>query len=83
MQRTARRKIPAKPDLLLDVGIEEPTNGVKRIVWGKKQADAAVFIPLAANLWTGGRSHPTGREAIQAGTIDMDALRRAAALLSP
>jgi hypothetical protein len=69
------RKAPAKPDLLLDAGIEEQTNGVKRIVWGKKQAEAAVFIPLAASLWTGGRSHPTGRESFAAGPADIEGLR--------
>ena len=77
-------KAPKKPDLLLDAGIEEPTNGVKRIVWGKKQADgAALFIPLPVDLWIKGRSHPAGSDAIQAGPVDSGSLRRAAALLSP
>ena len=62
---------PKKPDLLLDVGIEEPTNGVRRIVWGKKMAPDALFIPLPVELWIRGRSHPTGREAVQAGTVDV------------
>jgi hypothetical protein len=65
------KKPPAKPDLLLDVGIEEPTNGVKRIVWGKKQPADALFIPLPVAMWARGRSHPTGREAIQTGTVDV------------
>ncbi len=81
---TSAKKPPAKPDLLLDAGIEEPSNGIKRVVWGKKAAEgAAAFIPLPVNLWIGGRFHPTGREAIQTGTVDMDGTRRAAALLYP
>jgi formate dehydrogenase major subunit len=67
----SRKHPPKKPDLLLDVGIEEPTNGVKRIVWGKQPAADALFIPLPVDLWIRGRSHPTGREAIQAGMVDV------------
>ncbi len=72
----AAKKPPAKPDLLLDAGIEEPTNGVTRVVWGKKPAEgAAAFIPLPADLWTGGRSHPTGRDPFAAGPADTETLR--------
>ena len=69
------KRPPKKPDLLLDVGIEEPTNGVKRIVWGKKATADALFIPLPHELWIRGRSHPTGRESFLAGAVDADGLR--------
>jgi hypothetical protein len=76
-----RARAPKKPDLLLDAGIEEPTSGVTRIVWGKKPADAALFIPLPVDLWIRGRSHPTGREPLAAGLADTEALRAAASVL--
>ena len=72
---------PKKPDLLLDVGVEDSTNGVKRIVWGKKATADAVFIPLPHELWIRGRSHPTGRESFQAGAVDTDSLRARALLV--
>jgi ferredoxin len=78
---TGAKKLPAKPDLLLDAGIEEPTNGVKRVVWGRKAAEgAAAFIPLPVNLWTGGRFHPTGRESFAAGPASSEALAAAIVL---
>jgi formate dehydrogenase major subunit len=81
-----RQAPPAKkPDLLLDVGVEEASNGTTRIVWGKKmppgaaakQEKTAVFVPLARDLWTGGRSHPTAMPAVNGATIDAAALKAA------
>jgi NAD-dependent dihydropyrimidine dehydrogenase PreA subunit len=70
------------PDLFLDVGVEEATNGIRRIAWGKKQGDEEVFIPLQRELWIQGRSHPTGMPSSTSGAIDLAALKEAAALLS-
>jgi formate dehydrogenase major subunit len=77
------RQTPGKktPDLYLDIGVEEATNGAPRIAWGKKQGDEAVFIPLPRELWILGRSHPTGMPSTTGGTINLDALEAAAALL--
>jgi len=77
------RQTPGRksPDLFLDVGVEEATNGTRRIAWGKKQGDEEVFIPLQRELWIQGRSHPTGRPSSSSGAIDLEALAKAAALL--
>jgi len=66
-----------KPDLLLDVGAEGPSNGTPRISWGMSAGKEELFIPLARELWLRGRSHPTGRESVQAGEITDGALRDA------
>jgi len=78
-----RRQTPPKktPDLFLDIGVEEATNGVRRIAWGKKRGDEDVFIPLPRELWVLGRSHPTGMPSTVSGTIDLEAVKAAAALL--
>jgi NAD-dependent dihydropyrimidine dehydrogenase PreA subunit len=70
-----------KSDLYLDIGVEEPTNGVKRIAWGKKQGDEELFIALPREHWVLGRSHPTGMPAVTDGKLDPQALNQAAALL--
>ncbi len=70
-----------KPDLLLDVGVEESTNGTKRIAWGKKPGTQDLFIPLSRELWIRGRSYPTGMPSMTAGKIDLDALKAAASLI--
>ena len=56
-----------KPDLLLDVGVEDAANGTKRIAWGKEPGREDLFIPLPRELWIRGRSHPTGMPRVQAG----------------
>jgi len=70
-----------KPDLLLDVGVEESTNGTQRIVWGQKAPSKALFIPIPRELWILGRSHPTGMPSVSAGTIPIESLKAAVALL--
>ncbi len=77
------RQTPAqkKPDLLLDVGVEEPANGTRRIAWGKKKGSEELFIPLALEHWILGRSYPTAMPAISSGAPDMEALKAAAALI--
>jgi ferredoxin len=78
----ARQTPLKKPaDLYLDVGVEETTNGARRIAWGKKRGDEDVFIPLSRELWIQGRSHPTGMPATTSGAIDLEAVKKAAALL--
>ncbi len=78
------RQTPLKgtPDLYLDIGVEEATNGAQRIAFGKKQGDEAMFIPLPRELWIHGRSYPTGMPSMSSGTINVEALKEAAALLS-
>jgi formate dehydrogenase major subunit len=66
-----------KPDLILDVGVENGLNGTPRISWGMTPGKEELFIPLARELWLQGRSHPTGREAVQAGAITGGALKDA------
>ncbi len=80
-QATAPATGAKAPDLYLDVGVEEATNGVRRIAWGKKQGDEEVFIPLPVEHWILGRSHPTGMPGTNAGAVDLKALKEAAALL--
>jgi ferredoxin len=77
------RQTPAQKsaDLFLDVGVEEATNGAPRIAWGKKQGDEDLFIPLPRDFWIMGRSHPTGMPSTTSGTIDLEALKEAAAIL--
>ena len=77
----ARAKGSRSPDLLLDIGVEEPANGTKRIAWGKKPTGEDFFIPLPPGLWISGRSHPTDREPFQNGQLDADAFRAAASVL--
>jgi hypothetical protein len=79
---TRQSAAPKEPDLLLDIGVEEPANGTKRIAWGKKQGDEALFIPLSQELWILGRSHPTAMPSVAGGAIDTSALEAAAALLA-
>ena len=78
------RQTPLKgtPDLYLDIGVEESTNGAQRIAFGKKQGDEAMFIPLSRDLWILGRSYPTGMPSTSSGNIDLEALKEAAALLA-
>ncbi len=66
-----------KPDLLLDVGVDSGVNGTPRISWGMVPGKEGLFIPLARQLWLQGRSHPTGREMVQAGEITEGALEDA------
>ena len=77
------RQTPLKgtPDLFLDIGVEEATNGAQRIAFGKKQGDESIFIPLSRDVWIHGRSHPTGMPAVSNGAINIDELRRTAALI--
>jgi hypothetical protein len=78
------RQMPTKTpaDLFLDVGFEEASSGTRRVAWGRKQGDEEVFIPLAAEHWILGTSYPTGMPRTISGTIDLKALKEAAALLS-
>jgi ferredoxin len=77
-----RQKAASKtPDLFLDVGVENAVNGTARVAWCRTPAAAEVVLPLPAELWTLGRSHPTGMPVTTSGTIDLDALKAAAALL--
>jgi ferredoxin len=69
------------PDLYLDIGVEQPRNGAPRIAWGKKRGDEDTFIPLPRELWIHGRSHPTGMPSTSSGTLELGALKEAAALL--
>ncbi|HYW83136.1 MAG TPA: hypothetical protein VFB30_07770, partial [Spirochaetia bacterium] len=66
-----------KPDLLLDVGVGAGSNGVRRISWAMVPEKEELFIPLGRDLWLRGRSHPTGRESVQAGAIAEEALKDA------
>jgi formate dehydrogenase major subunit len=77
------RQTPAKApaDLWLDVGAEEATDGVRRIAWGKKRGDEALFIPLPREHWILGRSHPTAMPVTNSGALDKDALKAAVDLL--
>jgi hypothetical protein len=76
----ATRQKPAqkKPDLLLDVGIEDSMNATKRILWGMTPRKQDLFIPLPRELWILGRSHPTGMPSATSGTIDLEVVRKAA-----
>lgn len=67
------RKPPANPDLLLDAGIEESTDGVRRTVWGRQADGAAAFILLPVSLWIGGSSHSTGRDPFRSGRVAVEA----------
>ena len=58
-----------KPDLILDVGVDELTNGTTRVVWGTKPAAKALFIPLSRDMLILGRSHPTAMPSTSAGSI--------------
>jgi len=62
-------------DLLLDIGVEESTNGTKRIAWGKKTGAHDLFIPLPREWWFMGRSHPTAMPPVQSGTVQAEALK--------
>ncbi|HUI69896.1 MAG TPA: FAD-dependent oxidoreductase [Spirochaetia bacterium] len=69
-----------KPDLFLDVGAHADSNGTRRISWSMAPDKEELFIPLARELWLRGRSHPTGRETVQAGPIGEEALAGATLL---
>jgi len=71
---------PKKPDLLLDVGVDAAANGAPRISWGRVRGGEELFIPLARELWTRGRSYPTGMAGVQAGAISPDALAPASVI---
>jgi hypothetical protein len=79
------RQTPLKgtPDLYLDIGVEEATNGAPRVAFGKKQGDEGVFVPLSRDAWIHGRSYPTGMPPVSSGTIDTDELKKTAALIVP
>ncbi len=64
----------ARPDLLLDAGVEGSVSGMKRISWGRKKEERALSIPLPVELWTRGKSYPSGREMLQIGGIDEEGL---------
>ncbi len=77
-----------KPDLILDIGVmaagpqtSAAANGAKRIVWGLRAESRDLSIPLSRELWTCGRSHPTGQPPVESGRIDTSALEAAAALV--
>jgi hypothetical protein len=70
-----------KPDLLLDVGVEESANGTRRIAWGMKPGAQDLFVPLSKDLWIHGKSYPTGMPSVTSGNVDLEALRAAASLL--
>ncbi len=82
MRQTALASTAKVSDLYLDVGVEEAANGAPRIAWGRKQGDEEVFIPLPVEHWIMGRSHPTGMPSTNAGAVDLEARKEAAALLS-
>ncbi len=73
----ASGRAAARPDLFLDVGVDEPTNGVRRVLWGRSPKGQALFLPLPADLWIKGRSHPTGMDPVLDGRIDAGALAAA------
>jgi hypothetical protein len=70
-----------KPDLILDIGVDELTNGTTRVVWGMKPAAKALFIPLSRDMLILGRSHPTGMPSTSSGSISMEELNAVTALL--
>ncbi len=78
--RTEAAGGPAKPDLLLDVGVEDGKSGTKRIVWNRKREGKALFIPLSIDYWTKGTTYPSGREALIIAEIDGQGLMEAAGL---
>jgi hypothetical protein len=69
----AQAREAGKPDLLLDVGVEESANGTARIAWGKKAGAQDLFIPLDRTLWIGA--------AVNGAAVDREALQEAAALI--
>ncbi len=75
-----QRPAQKKPDLLLDVGVEESENGTRRIVWGMKPGRQDLFIPLAKELWINGRSYPTAMPVVTSGKIDLEGVKAAAEL---
>jgi len=78
-----KQKAPKrKPDLYLDVGVEDGANGDTRIVWGCRKPAKGLFIPLPRELWIYGASHPTGLPAAAGPAVDMEAVRKAAAVIS-
>ena len=78
LKLTAAQK---KPDLFLDVGVEESANGTRRIAWGMKPGSQDLFIPLSKDLWIHGRSYPTGMPSMPGGKINLDEVKAAAAVL--
>jgi formate dehydrogenase major subunit len=68
-------------DLTLDVGVEDADHSGKRIVWGKKASENALFIPLPHELWIRGRSYPSGRSPLQVGSVDEEGLKTLSLLL--
>ena len=78
LKLTAAQK---KPDLLLDVGVDESANGTRRIAWGMKPGSQDLFIPLSKDLWIHGRSYPTGMPSMPGGKINLDEVKAAAAVL--
>jgi hypothetical protein len=65
----------AKPDLLLDVGVQEGVNGTKRIAWGTKPGSEDLFVSLPRDAWIMGRSHPTGMPTRSDGKVSLDMLK--------
>jgi ferredoxin len=70
-----------KPDLLLDVGVEDGGQTAQRIVWGMKTTEGALFLPLPRELWLRGRSYPSGRGSLEVDSVDEEAIRELAALI--
>jgi formate dehydrogenase major subunit len=68
-----------KPDLILDVGVEDATK-TRRVVWGKKAPAGALFMPLPRDLWIRGTSYPSGRARLTVGEVNGHAAEAAAAL---
>jgi formate dehydrogenase major subunit len=58
------------PDLVLDVGVEGPKNGTKRILWSRRPEGQDLFIPLSRELWVRGKSYPTGSSGVQNGAVE-------------
>jgi hypothetical protein len=65
---------PAKPDLVLDAGTGADAAGAKLVAWGLSPRAADLYLPLAKEFWLGGRTHPSGREPLVAGEVDVEGL---------
>jgi NAD-dependent dihydropyrimidine dehydrogenase PreA subunit len=69
-----RPAAPAKPDLVLDAGTGADAGGAKLIAWGVSPRTADLYLPVAKEYWLGGRTHPSGREPLVAGEVDVEGL---------
>jgi formate dehydrogenase major subunit len=69
---TRQSPVTKAPDLVLDVGVDGPKNGTKRILWGRKPEGQDLFIPLSRELWVRGKSYPTGSAGVQNGAVEAE-----------